>query len=156
MTNISRLELFVAESNRIEGIHRLPLEHEIEAHLRLLRADWTVGFDLIGTVQHFVATVQPGAVLRDRVGLDVRVGNHLPPWGGPQIRIGLAKLLIASRNGDPYTIHRAYQNLHPFTDGNGRSGRALWLRMMGGPERVPLGFLHTWYYQSLSDGDRTL
>ena len=34
-------------------------------------------------------------------------------------------------------------------DGNGRSGRVLWLYNMGGIERVPLGFLHTFYYQAL-------
>ena len=157
MTNITRIELFVAESNRIEGIHRLPLEHEIEAHLHLLRAGTRTGLPLLSTLGHFVATVQPGAVLRDRAGLDVRVGNHYPPRSGPEIADALTKLLIEATAPDsnPYTIHQAYQNLHPFTDGNGRSGRALWLRMMGGPERLPLGFLHTWYYQSLSDGDRT-
>ena len=51
-----------------------------------------------------------------------------------------------------YVLHCRYESLHPFTDGNGRSGRALWLWMMGGIEEAPLGFLHTWYYQSLEAG----
>lgn len=80
-------------------------------------------------------------------GLNVVVGRYRPPLGGPNIRATLQKLLRHPH--DPYLIHQAYEALHPFTDGNGRSGRALWLHMMGGPDAVPLGFLHTWYYQSL-------
>lgn len=153
MTYISALGRFVAESNRIEGITRPPTPEEITAHAELLRADSPA--PLLAVLQHFVSVVQPGAVLRDREGLNVRIGSHYPPPGGLAIPIALTALLINSQHGgDPYLIHRAYQNLHPFTDGNGRSGRALWLRTMGGPARVPLGFLHTWYYQSLSDGDR--
>ena len=52
-------------------------------------------------------------------------------------------------DASPFAVHVAYENLHPFMNGNGRSGRALWLWHMGGIEKVPLGFLRTWYYQSL-------
>ena len=38
---------------------------------------------------------------------------------------------------------------HPFTDGNGRSGRALWLWQMN--NHAPFGFLHTFYYQTLEN-----
>jgi hypothetical protein len=40
----------------------------------------------------------------------------------------------------------------PTTDGNGRSGRALWLWCMRG--RAPLGFLHQFYYQTLGAAER--
>ena len=147
------LKLFVRESNWIEGIKRHPRPEEIDAHLMVLDAA-TVD---VAVMRQFVEMVQPDARLRDQVGLNVRVGNHIAPWGGPEIAERLRRLLRwAIEPQDAYKVHRLYQNLHPFTDGNGRSGRALWLRMMGGPEKVPLGFLHHWYYQSLSDGDRTL
>lgn len=64
---------------------------------------------------------------------------------------------------DPYVVHHAYESLHAYTDGNGRSGRALWLwgmrRLYRGQtlkfDRVlRIGFLHCWYYQSLQF-DRT-
>lgn len=65
----------------------------------------------------------------------------------------LEKLL--DEKAHPYHIHVDYENLHPFTDGNGRSGRALWLRRMKDLgensfyQALDLGFLHTFYYQTL-------
>ena len=141
------LDRFVAESNRIEGIHREPLAAEIRAHaafIDLLRPS-------VSYLEVFVTAVQPGAVLRDKAGLDVRVGSHIAPAGGPFIRNELEFLLSGSR--DPYEAHLAYEHLHPFTDGNGRSGRVLWLwqmmRCQDCAQAQSLGFLHTFYYQTL-------
>lgn len=148
---MSTLEMFVHESNLIEGIRRAPLPLEIEAHRLFL--DHLPGDINIGHLCSFVRMIQPDAVLRNRQGLNVRVGNHVPPLGSPEIAEQLKTLLVEAQNFPRrrvYSTHVRYEKLHPFTDGNGRSGRALWLWMMGGPEQVPLGFLHHWYYQSLS------
>lgn len=135
---------FVRESNRIEGILREPTDAEIGAHALLLACENVTIADL----EEFVHTVQPGAVLRNRVGLNVRVGSHYPPPGGPDIPHDLKYILDAANlcTHESYETHHLYETLHPFTDGNGRSGRVLWLWMMG---EAPLGFLHAWYYQSL-------
>ena len=142
---------FVRESNRIEGIIREPAMREIDE----LQAMLEVGTITISRLRAFVSVYQPNAVLRDRPNLNVRVGGHVPPRGGMEIAEALDTLLVRANanrgvvtgpNG-AYAIHCEYEMLHPFTDANGRSGRALWLWMMRGD--APLGFLHQWYYQSL-------
>lgn len=140
---------FVRESNDIEGIFRRPYEWEVAAHHMILDAPELTTDHL----EEFVAVVQPGAVLRCDPGMNVRVGQHIAPLGGPDIRVRLRKLLRNAKNSTPFHTYCSFENLHPFTDGNGRSGRALWLRMMGGPDRVPLGFLRHFHYQALEAGD---
>ena len=142
---------FVRESNQIERILRDPTDSEFEATVNFLRVPDVRVIDL----QALVAVYQPGAEIRDKVGLDVRVGKHIAPPGGPTIRRDLEILLADAASdeegpSDPWRVHVAYETLHPFTDGNGRSGRALWAWQMVRRQRgVPLGFLHQFYYQTL-------
>jgi len=142
------LRAFVRESNLIEGIDREPSETEIGATGEFLSFKALHVHHLEKLVHYF----QLGARLRNQPGLNVRVGNHIPPDGGPDVEDALREILhnAASRLFSPYTVHHQYEALHPFTDGNGRSGRALWLWMMGG--QAPLGFLHHFYYQALEAG----
>lgn len=94
--------------------------------------------------------------------MNVRVGNYYPPVGGIAIVTRLIDILqdaqfsthdssfgLRGLQSLAYETHQRYEKLHPFTDGNGRSGRMLWMWMM---RKAPLGFLHTWYYQSLNAG----
>lgn len=142
------LDDFVRESNRIEGIHREPTAEECAATIRFLSR----GCVTISDLCDLVAVYQPDARPRFVQGLDVRVGQHVPPRGGPHIQHALQALLVEVHGSlSPYRGHIDYETLHPFTDGNGRSGRALWLWQMGGINRAPLGFLHHFYYQALQN-----
>lgn len=147
---------FIVESNMIESINREPTDVEVEAHKMLLALPVLT----IGDVSNFVRLVAGDrAVLRRNAGQDVYVGNHQPMKGGPEVEESLRRLLVKANQikkwGDvkyswPYYWHCEYEYLHPFMDGNGRSGRAIWLWLIDvGIDGVPLGFLHTWYYQSL-------
>lgn len=149
------LTRFVSESNRIEGIHREPSETEVAETAMFLQFDRLKVANVVNLV-----IVYAGARGRPRFaqGLDVQVGGHVPPKGGPHIQQRLQDILD-SVNGqlfDPWENHCRYEVLHPFMDGNGRTGRAIWLwQMLRSGARnedmaLGLGFLHTFYYQTLS------
>lgn len=153
------LKFFVSESNRIEGIKRAPTKVELQAHADFLALE----MPRLGDVSAFVKAVA-GRTIRNQFGMDVRVGNHVPPRGGPEIVDALMDILDRiSGHENPWSAHVAYETLHPFMDGNGRSGRVLWLWQMLHQQEAPwalrTGFLHLFYYQTLSgvgrvsDGD---
>lgn len=149
----TRLRNFVKESNRIEGIIRPPTAAEVREHEEFLKLPLVMVDHLV----RFVKVVAPGKPLRAYEGMDVRVGNHIAPRGGSDIPARLDSLLdqIAAGLLTAWEAHRAYETLHPFMDGNGRSGRVLWLWQMLHQGRDPYalhrGFLHSFYYQTLGE-----
>lgn len=135
---------FLIESNRIEGIFGRPSKDSIFKSRAFLKLSEINVEDLC----YMANTFEPGVSLRTQPGMDVRVGRHIAPRGGPEIILDLQHLLEALDS--PYESHREFERLHPFTDSNGRTGRLYWLWRMKGLD-TSLGFLHTWYYQSLED-----
>lgn len=147
MTNAFGRLAFLIESNAIEGIHRDPYDVEIDAFRDFLSLPALTVADLNDLQFRFA----PNMPLRDKIGLNVRVGNHIAPAGGPEIAVHLANMLAEMPDSDPWKTHVAFETLHPYCDGNGRTGRALWAWHMQAIGRDPfaLSFLHRFYYQTL-------
>lgn len=165
--DIDKMAKFLKESYAIEGIHnRVPMQ-DILAALDFMKNPATNVERLATELCNWVDLIQPFCVLRTLTGQDVQVGNHVAPPGGGQIRLSFEQLIDATQQSQEeeglvvsvFEVHRRYQNLHPFTDGNGRSGRLLALRHAYFQDKrtyemmTTLGWLHTWYYLSLSNYD---
>ena len=140
---------FIKESNQIEGIWRTPHEKEVMA----LKGFSELEVVTLPDLRNIVLAFEPFAKLRDITGMNTEVGNHIPPMGGPELRAQLEELLTHLPDMSPYEFHVRYEHLHPFTDCNGRSGRALWYWQMHRERPTGLYFLQQFYYQAL-DGAR--
>lgn len=142
---------FIEESNRIEGILRPPTRQEIDAHKEFLK----LGIIRIVDIENFVYEVS-AAKIRKNIGMNVIVGTHKPPPGGPKIIDNLQAFLRRINHPimeNPYDCHCEYESLHAFMDGNGRSGRVIWawMKKREGYDPFHLGFLHSFYYEALSN-----
>lgn len=133
---------FIEESNLIEGIVRPPTEAELNEFERFMALPTIT----IKELQAFVGVYEPGAVLRSKKGMNVRVGGQRCPPGGRQLVASLTKLLSEINNLDAHSFHCDYETLHPLTDCNGRSGRMIWAWMVGNANGC---FLREFYYATL-------
>lgn len=152
---VSNLNLFVAESNIIEGINDISAD---KVHLNALSDFLLLEKITIPALVVFVNQIQPGAYLRQNPGDSVMIGGYVCP---PPSRVeGLLFNLLADINEkliSAYEAHCRYEMIHPFMDGNGRSGRAIWLWIWVNQLKraAPASFLHMFYYESLQDYRQT-
>lgn len=140
----SRLMEFAKESNRIEGITNADdNEHMFEKLEAFLK------FKELTAVR--VCSFNEWGVLRRNAGMDVSIGGRSCLPGGDSLKHHFALIIHTLVERSAFINHVEFERLHPFTDGNGRTGRAIWLWQMVRQHDydLSLGFLNKWYYQSL-------
>ena len=141
---------FIKESNEIERIYRDPSIREIEEFKRFFALDKIHMSD----IERFVSVYQSNARMRVSTSDNVQIGTYLPPRGGQHILYQLDAILHRANSNrteeGAYNTHNEYESLHPFTDGNGRSGRMLWVWQMKDNNPFSYSFLQRYYYQSLA------
>lgn len=139
---------FISESLKIEGIHRTPHVGEIEEFNRFMGLSTITINELIA----FVNVYQPGSELRLGSRMNVTIGGIPVTNGGEAVGYMLDHILSKTNHRrlykEAYQTHLEYEELHPFTDCNGRSGRMLWAWQVGEKNALDLGFLHRFYYDT--------
>jgi hypothetical protein len=127
---------FVRVSNRMAGITREPTASEISAHRGLLAANAL----RVENLELFVHHVAEGARVRSEAGIHAASADE-DIASAEQLKADLATIVLAAQKQavSPQRLHRIYTLLSPFTDGNGRCGRALlmWQVMRAGERAKP-------------------
>lgn len=166
MTDAEELAEFVKQSNAIEGIYALSGEPLYDDHLNALR--WVVNGNewgrpdplfLHGVLMRSEPHVTPG-VYRN---VDVMVGGSVKaPWQTVSDLMG--DLLwradypnVENLEAWCWDMHNEFEAIHPFRDGNGRTGR-LWLNALRLENGLPLLIVYERdreaYYQRIRDWER--
>lgn len=143
---------FIKESNAIEDIHQEPNTYQIDKFIEFyyqpkMTRSILIEYVLNGMYGYVIRKHEYSDYgFRDDWGMNVEIQGYRPPAGNPDMGKALDELL--EKDLDAYHLHVEYEKLHPFMDGNGRSGRALWAWKH---RDLSLGFLRAFYYQTLAN-----
>jgi hypothetical protein len=155
-----QLVAFVRASNRIEDIDAHPGEPEFDDHLDAARrvAAGTIGDPM---EIHFVLAnrLMPGSAGIARRGLP-QIHGWFPPDPGAHLAAHIRRLrammVEGPAAGEPvavfaWRIHHEFECVHPFSDGNGRTGRLLLnaIRLAGGLPWLTIEFADRHTYHAL-------
>ena len=127
----------IRQSNLIEGIDDQKEDKQSMVAWDYLKNLKQISHKDIKKVQKIITLHQP--LRPDHRGyyrnVNVRVGNRLcPEWN--MIPHLMANFIIDWRKNNPLENHITFEKIHPFVDGNGRTGRMLmwWQQIKNGEE----------------------
>lgn len=155
------LEEFMRESNAIESEFDKPLkqvngmfrgalhENDLAAAKRFLANRLTEE-----SLKRLHSDLSIGRGIRRGAWRDcqVQVGGHTPPGPGKLNRL-MYTFFNKLRDMSAWEAHNLFEQIHPFEDLNGRTGRLIWLHKMERDIRRP--FLQEYYYQTLNHDIKT-
>jgi Fic family protein len=148
-----RLFDFCKESNAIEGEKTARRSTDMAALETILKAEKLTEAVLLDAHRLYA---EKSDLREDERGAyrkcQVYVGRYVPPKPSEvQKLMDDYFLFYGVQFVDSYRAHCMFEQIHPFVDFNGRTGRALWLRLaiLEGYD-CSLGFLHKFYYQTLT------
>lgn len=155
-------ELLLAEakdSSAIEGVFGTwPVWRHAQGIKELMREPSSLESMLKthGVIMEGQEHAQPGRLR----AVNVRVGNHIGPLHTevPELMGNLYRYIGESED-DPLLkavyAHLQFETVHPFADGNGRTGRALINQILGAPAPLSIYLyqFRPYYYRALDSGE---
>lgn len=148
------LKKYVHESNLIEEIDDEEFDHQSILAWDYLKQQKTLSHTTICTVQKTITKLQKDLArqergfYRDQTMQNVWIGGR-PAANYSMVRPLMENFLLDYKDGakDPLIAHLRFEKVHPFVDGNGRTGRMLmwWMEIKNGQK--PTLFLNSEKYE---------
>ena len=138
-------EIFAKESDKIEGEKYNP-QHLVSLQ-RILYNDLDEEI-LLNAHKLFAPCEKWSGKYRD---VNVSIGGEIAP-SPALVKELMHNWFLDLPKMDSYEAHVRFEKIHPFQDGNGRIGRAVWLKKaLNEGYDYRISFLHQFYYQVLSN-----
>lgn len=146
----------IRQSNLIEGIDDRSQDRQSMSAWKWLEGQRVLNASVIKRL-HKILTHTQKDLAEEYKGvfrpIQVRVGNHVPPKP-EDVKREMSKWLKDYKTLTPKEAHIRFETIHPFVDGNGRTGRMImwWMERKIGKEPILLKADERWAYYAWFKG----
>lgn len=132
---------YIHQSNLIEGYDHRKMDVQAYKAWEFLQEQKKLTHSVICEVQRLITLTQNDMApewrghYRDHARINVTVGNHVPPVY-QMVPHHMENFLLDFEQEDSKWMHARFEDVHPFVDGNGRTGRMImwWQQWRRGEE----------------------